>query len=106
MTEIKGEKAKLEERTKQERDELETQLRQKREQYMSLIDEKEKEIANLHMDIAKLSKIDEEKRQITEEIHRLEIEVKEEKKLGMIEVNERERAKIFAVQKLSQEMDF
>ena len=37
------------------------------------------------MDIAKLSKVDEEKRQITEEIHRLEIEVKEEKKLGMIE---------------------
>jgi hypothetical protein len=58
------------------------------------------------MDIVKLKAVEQEKHDITTEIATLKIEVESEKKAGMIEINDRERAKIYAVKKLSEEMDY
>jgi len=48
----------------------------------------------------------ENRKEIKETRIRLEEEIKQEKKQGMNEINERERAKINAVRKLTQEMDY
>jgi hypothetical protein len=58
------------------------------------------------MDIAKLKSVEIEKHEITTEIATLKVQVEQEKKEGMIEINERERQKIYAVKKLSEEMDY
>ena len=58
------------------------------------------------IELQKLSVVRQEKEKITEEIARLQIEVADEKKAGMIEINNLELKKIQAVQKLSEEMDY
>lgn len=58
------------------------------------------------MDIAKMKDVEKEKLEIMSEIATLKIQVQQEKKEGMIEINDRERAKIYAVKKLSEEMDY
>jgi len=60
----------------------------------------------LAIELQKLSVVRQEKEKITEEIARLQIEVADEKKAGMIEINNLELKKIQAVQKLSEEMDY
>jgi len=52
------------------------------------------------------SKDIENRKQIKETRAFLEDAIKQEKKTGMNEINERERAKINAVRKLTQEMDY
>jgi len=46
------------------------------------------------------------KEALTNEISSLKVEIDQRKKEGNIEINERERGKIYAVKKLSEEMDF
>lgn len=58
------------------------------------------------MDLSKLKEIEKEKKAIMQDIATLKIQVEQEKKEGMIEINERERDKIYAVKKLSEEMDY
>ena len=58
------------------------------------------------MDLTKLKEIEKEKKAVMQDIATLKIQVEQEKKEGMIEINERERDKIYAVKKLSEEMDY
>ena len=39
-------------------------------------------------------------------VSELELEIANRKKSGMVDINERERAKIYAIKKLSEEMDY
>jgi hypothetical protein len=103
---IRGEKSKLEALTREEHAQLTAQVKQIQEDYQQKIHDKEEQITHLTMDIAKLKAVETEKADITTEIATLKIQVESEKKEGMIEINDRERAKIYAVKKLSEEMDY
>lgn len=52
------------------------------------------------------SNIEKNKKELTEENARLKLLIEQEKKDKMIEINERERSKIYAIKKLSEEMDY
>ena len=52
------------------------------------------------------SQIEKNKKELTEENARLKLLIEQEKKDKMIEINERERSKIYAIKKLSEEMDY
>lgn len=103
---IRAEKLKLEALTREEHAQLTANVKQIQEDYQQKINEKEDEISHLQMDIAKLKSVEIEKHEITTEIATLKVQVEQEKKEGMIEINERERQKIYAVKKLSEEMDY
>ena len=58
------------------------------------------------MDLTKLKEIEKEKKAVMQDIATLKIQIEQEKKKGVIVINERERDKIYAVKKLSEEMDY
>lgn len=80
------------------------------------IDDKYKrDIANLNLQITSLTQqletgkymtLAKERDQLKKDIAHLQVEIVEKKKQGMIEINDRERQKIQAIQKLSEEMDY
>ena len=82
------------------------QTRQKEEDYRQRLNERNEAVTHLNMDLNKLKEVEKEKEQIMSEIATLKIQCEQEKKAGMIEINERERDKIYAVKKLSEEMDY
>ena len=103
---IKNEKQKLEHVTKEEEARLKSNIQKIKDDYEAQIDDKIKRKEALQQDLFKLKKVEEEKESITTEIAKLQIECEQEKKQGMIEINDLERAKIIAVKKLSEEMDY
>jgi hypothetical protein len=66
------------------------------------------QILHLKSDIegTHFSNIEKNKKELTEENARLKLLIEQEKKDKMIEINERERSKIYAIKKLSEEMDY
>jgi len=47
-----------------------------------------------------------DKEELMKKVSELELEIANRKKSGMVDINERERAKIYAIKKLSEEMDY
>jgi hypothetical protein len=64
------------------------------------------DLLNSDLGSGNLLKIRREQEALEKEIATLKIEIQSSKKSGMIEINERERAKIYAIKKLSEEMDY
>lgn len=97
---------KLEALISEEEAQLKAKLQGKEQDYKHQLEERGDTINHLGMDLTKLKEIEKEKKAIMQDIATLKIQVEQEKKEGMIEINERERDKIYAVKKLSEEMDY
>lgn len=61
---------------------------------------------NSQIDNPEKSKSMSYKLDLTSKVAALDVTLAKEKKEGMIDINERERAKIYAIKRLSEEMDF
>lgn len=88
--------------------ETNTQYLKQEQIYHDRIDELESDILNFKslLQGPELSKASKDRETLTKKVAELEITILKEKKEGMIQLNEDERTKIYAIKKLSEEMDF